>query len=71
MMAADVFAPYREALLAEVERQVGALPYTYATLLREQLGRRGGDDDGLEAAALCLIAAESLGVCLPQPASPC
>ncbi len=60
----DPFAPYRPLIEAAIERELDALPFSYAELLREEIGRAGvdGGPDGLLAApALCLLAVDASG----------
>ena len=62
MSAADPLATYRPIVLAELRRQVDALPFSYAEMLRQAVATEATDghaDALLAAPALCLLTVEA------------
>jgi len=60
----DPFSPYRPLIEAAIGRELDALSFSYAELLREEIGVAGvaGGPDGLLAApALCLLTVDASG----------
>ncbi len=58
MTSADRLAPYESLILAEMRGQLEAIPYSYAEMLRQELGSSGQDgrpDELLRSPALCLL----------------
>jgi hypothetical protein len=66
------FAPQRTAVLTELRRQLDALPFAYAGMLKQELAALSEEEDDaafLLPASLCLLTAESLGA-EPEEALP-